>query len=209
MSLDTIVRELDQALRVCTATLPTPTRTNPAGDGADSFDLQQSQRDESIALMRVNHAGEVAAQALYRGQAIGARNTETREFLNSAAQEELDHLNWCDERLRQLGSAPSGLTPLWYMGALGIGCAVGLLGDRLSLGFVEETERQVGEHLEKHQKRLPDADLASQRVVQQMREDEARHGDEASHQGAEELPTWSKGVMRMTAKVMTTLAARI
>jgi ubiquinone biosynthesis monooxygenase Coq7 len=156
--------------------------------------------------MRVNHAGEVAAQALYHGQALVAGEVSVREFLLSAAREEGDHLIWCAERLRALNSRPSLLSPLWYAGAVGIGALAGLLGDRLSLGFVTETERQVEGHIDEHLARLPADDADSRAILEQMKSDEIRHGEQARARGGAELPAPARALMRATAKLMTTSA---
>lgn len=159
--------------------------------------------------MRVNHVGEVCAQALYQSQSLFSRDAALREQLRHAAQEEVDHLAWTRERLDQLGSRPSYLAPLWWAGAFAFGSLAGLAGDRRSLGFVVETERQVEAHLASHLDRLPAADAASRAIVAQMKEDEARHADEALAAGAQELPAPIKGLMRLAAKVMTFTAHRI
>jgi ubiquinone biosynthesis monooxygenase Coq7 len=156
--------------------------------------------------MRVNHAGEIAAQALYRGQALIAKDEAVREFLLNAAREEGDHLSWCEERLRALGSRPSLLNPLWYAGASLIGALAGLAGDRLSLGFVAETERQVEGHLELYLERLPPADSASRAVLEAMKADEVRHGQAALERGGEVLPRPLAALMRMSASLMTRTA---
>jgi ubiquinone biosynthesis monooxygenase Coq7 len=156
--------------------------------------------------MRVNHAGEVAAQALYHGQALVARDPEVRAFMLEAAREEGDHLAWCRERLVALGSRPSLLDPAWYAGSLAIGALAGLAGDALSLGFIRETERQVEGHLEEHLVRLPAADGASRAILEQMRTDEIAHGAHAEGRGAREQPAPLKGLMRLTSKVMTATA---
>jgi ubiquinone biosynthesis monooxygenase Coq7 len=168
--------------------------------------LSEAQRRESAALMRVNHVGEVCAQALYQAQALTARTAELREQMRQAAQEELDHLVWTQQRLTQLQGRPSLLNPLWYAGAFAIGLAAGRAGDAVSLGFVVETERQVEEHLAGHLDRLPVEDTASRAIVEQMREDEARHGMQARAAGAATLPAPVQLVMRAAAKVMTTTA---
>jgi ubiquinone biosynthesis monooxygenase Coq7 len=159
--------------------------------------------------MRVNHVGEVCAQALYQAQALTARTPELREQMRQAAQEELDHLVWTQQRLTQLQDRPSLLNPLWYAGAFAIGLAAGRAGDAVSLGFVVETERQVEEHLASHLDKLPVEDTASRAIVEQMREDEARHGAHARAAGAATLPQPVQMLMRAAAKVMTTTAHRI
>jgi ubiquinone biosynthesis monooxygenase Coq7 len=156
--------------------------------------------------MRVNHAGEVAAQALYHGQALVARSAATRELLLRAAHDETDHLGWCEQRLRELGSGPSLLNPLWYAGSFAIGALAAAFGDRASLGFVAETERQVEGHLDEHLRRLPSADSASQAVVAAMRSDEIAHASAARAAGGSELPDIVRDLMRGTAKLMTRTA---
>ncbi|ORE85212.1 hypothetical protein ATO7_15552 [Oceanococcus atlanticus] len=183
---------------------PTDKASYPARDHDE--DLDARERQHAAGLMRVNHAGEVAAQALYRGQARVARNPDTREHLLDAALEEQAHLDWCTQRLEELGSQPSQLSPLWFAGAYAIGAAAGLAGDRWSLGFVSETERQVEEHLQGHLSQLPEGDKRSRQIVEQMKEDEARHGQQARDAGGRELPPPLRGLMRAAAKVMTTAA---
>lgn len=161
------------------------------------------------ALMRINHVGEICAQALYQGQAITARTDHAREALERAADEETEHLAWTLQRIEELGGRPSLLNPLWYGGALSIGVLAGLAGDRWSLGFVAETERQVEAHLEGHLRQAPANDLRSREILAQMSEDERGHADMARDMGGAELPLPVKGVMRLAARVMTTLAYRI
>lgn len=166
------------------------------------------ERRESANLMRVNHAGEVAAQGLYHGQALTARDADTRRHLLAAAEEEQAHLQWCEQRLGELGDQPSRLRPLWYGGSFAMGAAAGLLGDRWSLGFVAETERQVSEHLTEHLERLPADDLKSRAVLNAMRADEQRHGREAEQRGGAPLPAPVRGLMRQVAKLMKAGAYR-
>ena len=212
-SLDTFISAADRALRALLAPpaagrpVPAPAQT-PARDAqkADSppaARLTDDQERESAALMRVNHAGEVAAQALYHAQAMFARNAETREFMLRAAREETDHLAWCETRLTELGARPSVLNPLWYAGSFGIGALAALLGDRASLGFVAETERQVEGHLKGHLDKLPREDVRSRAIVEAMCHDEAGHGREAMGAGGAELPGPVRELMRRTARVMT------
>ncbi len=164
--------------------------------------LAEDARREAANLMRVNHAGEVAAQGLYHGQALTARNPETRRHMLDAAAEEQNHLEWCETRLQELGDAPSRLRPFWYGASYAMGAAAGLFGDRWSLGFVAETERQVSEHLEEHIRKLPPDDARSREVLQAMRADEQRHGREASLRGGAPLPAPVRGLMRRIASVM-------
>jgi len=171
--------------------------------------LGADERRQAGALMRVNHAGEVCAQALYRGQALVAGRAETRELLRNAAAEEGDHLLWCRRRLLELGSEPSRLGPLWYLGSFCIGMAAGLAGERRSLGFMMETEAQVVRHLRDHLQRLPAADARSRAVLQQMCADEAEHGDTAGAAGAEPPPPPLRRLMWLCSRVMTTTAARL
>lgn len=161
---------------------------------------------QAAALMRVNHVGEVCAQALYTAQALGTRDPALRRHFERAADEETDHLAWTAERLQELGDRPSLLNPLWYAGAFAIGLVAGRLGDRVSLGFVVETERQVEAHLETHMRRLPPGDHASRAIVAQMKDDEAAHAGQALAAGAVELPAPARALMRAAAKVMTTTA---
>ena len=159
--------------------------------------------------MRVDHAGEIAAQALYRGQAFVCRNSALRDALLAAAGEEQDHLAWCEERVRSLGGRTSLLAPFWYAGSFAIGTAAGLAGDETSLGFLAETERQVAEHLDGHLERLPPDDLASRRIVGAMREDEVAHGLAAMRRGGRPLPRPVRAGMRLAAKLMTTTSSRL
>lgn len=163
----------------------------------------------SGALMRVNHVGEICAQALYTGQALATRDPKLRAHFEEASREETDHLAWTSERLAELGARPSLLNPVWYAGAFALGVVAGKIGDRLSLGFVVETEKQVAEHLSSHLHRLPAADHASRAIVAQMRDDELRHAHDAQMAGALPLPAPVRGLMRAAAKVMTTTAHRI
>ena len=205
-ALDRLVAAADNALRTLTcagaASRPCPV---PAADPA-AEDLGPAERRLSGALMRVNHVGEVCTQALYNAQALAARDPELRSRFEQASREETDHLAWMRQRLRELGSRASVLNPLWYAGAFGIGWLAGQTSDRLSLGFVVETERQVERHLQSHLDRLPAADLASQAIVAQMKDDEANHAAMAEEAGAAPLPAPLRIAMRAAAKVMTTTA---
>ena len=183
-------------------------RANPGAAQADVV-LDDAERRHAAGLMRVNHVGEVCAQALYVGQAAVARDARTRDQLLAAAQEETDHLAWCADRLRELDSRPSLLNPLWYAGSYAIGVAAGLRGDGWNLGFVVETERQVEAHLDEHLKRLPPEDLRSRAILATMKEDEARHADHAQAAGARMLPPPIPRVMALASAVMKAIAYRI
>jgi ubiquinone biosynthesis monooxygenase Coq7 len=187
------------------STTPPSSRPYPARGIAENT-LSNEERKLSASLMRVNHAGEVAAQALYQGQALTARDPEMVKLLNAAATEEADHLNWTAQRLEALNSRPSLLSPLWYVGAFAIGAVAGRMGDKVSLGFLAETERQVEQHLADHMGRLPAADEASHAVVRQMKEDELQHMNTALRAGGEDLPAPIQAAMKASSKVMTTVA---
>jgi ubiquinone biosynthesis monooxygenase Coq7 len=202
--MDALLAAADSALRTLFAK-PRAMRACPIVP-ADETHLAPDERKHAAALMRVNHVGEVCAQALYTAQALATSNPELRHHFEKAADEETDHLAWTGERLSELGDRPSLLNPLWYVGAFAIGLVAGRLGDRVSLGFVVETERQVEAHLESHLERLPAHDHASRAIVAQMKEDEATHAATALAAGGIELPPPVKGVMRAAAKVMTTTA---
>lgn len=180
-------------------------RANPA-DQQSEYSLTEPERKHSAGLMRVNHVGEVCAQALYQGQALTAKLPDTREAMQQAAQEEQDHLRWCAERLQELQSHTSYLNPFWYLGAFAMGSIAGICGDKWSLGFVVETERQVVAHLESHQEKLSIHDKKSRAIVDQMALDEAEHAKMAQAAGAAELPAPIKAAMRVAAKIMTTTA---
>lgn len=183
-------------------------RDNPAAAKPDAT-MPADERRHVAGLMRINHAGEIAAQALYHGQALTARNSETRRHLLDAAREERDHLRWCEERLHELNDGPSKLQPLWYAGSFAIGALAGLRGDGWSLGFVQETERQVSDHLDEHLRELPESDRRGRAILEAMRADEQRHGEEAAAAGAKELPMPVRGVMRQVAKLMKLGAYRV
>jgi 3-demethoxyubiquinol 3-hydroxylase len=187
------------------ATTPASSRPYPA-KGIEEANLSDVEKRLSASLMRVNHSGEVAAQALYQGQALTTKTPEMAALLREAAVEEADHLNWTAKRLEALGSRPSVLSPFWYVGGLAIGAIAGRLGDRISLGFLAETERQVEQHLMEHMGRLPANDAASLAVVAQMKEDEAKHMNTALNHGGAELPKPIQMAMRASGKVMTTVA---
>jgi ubiquinone biosynthesis monooxygenase Coq7 len=204
--LDRLIGEFDAALRTVGGV--TPASREYPGTSVEETVIDPRQRREVAALMRVNHAGEIAAQALYQGQALTARTPDVREALNQAASEETDHLVWCAHRIEELGDRVSLLNPLWYAGSFAIGALAGLAGDRVSLGFVAETERQVVEHLESHLERLPGEDRRTRAVIEQMRRDEEHHGAVAKAAGGADLPVFVQRAMRLTAKVMTSTAAR-
>ncbi|GAB4401804.1 MAG: 2-polyprenyl-3-methyl-6-methoxy-1,4-benzoquinone monooxygenase [Rhodoferax sp.] len=205
--IDRLLTTVDSALRTVFAphTAAQPCPTVPG----DATDLTEAERQEAAALMRVNHVGEVCAQALYTAQAFSTRNEALREHFLRAGAEETNHLAWTEQRLRELGGRTSLLNPLWYAGAFGIGLLAGRMGDKVSLGFVVETENQVEAHLNGHLDRLPPADHASRAIVAQMKDDEVRHALNARELGAVPLPMPVRGLMAMAAKVMTTLAHRI
>ena len=197
--MDELIIGFDKAISVFNSGNKRP---NPAVDEPDAR-MQGAERRRSAALMRVNHAGEVAAQALYAGHAIAARDAGIRASMLQAAAEESDHLYWCETRVRELGSHVSYLTPVWYAGSFAIGAVAGLSGDKWNLGFVMETERQVVEHLDKHLELLPEQDQKSRAVLQQMRRDEQQHASVAQAAGAVELPRPLRIMMRCCAKLMT------
>jgi ubiquinone biosynthesis monooxygenase Coq7 len=209
--VDQLLSSATRALAVLHGT-PVPVRAYPADAAtthADDAVMSVAERAESAALMRVNHVGEVCAQALYEAQAIGTRDPQLRRTFLAAAEEELDHLAWTQRRINELGGRTSLLNPLWLAGSFTIGLVAARLGDRTSLGFMAETERQVEAHLQGHLERLPAADLASRRVVEAMRQDEAKHADNASQLGGIELPWPARAAMRMAARVMTRTAHHI
>jgi ubiquinone biosynthesis monooxygenase Coq7 len=207
-ALDQLVAGFDDALRAIAGRPHTTERANPAAN-IEATELSDAKRKHAAGLMRVNHAGEIAAQGLYQGQALTAKLERVRDQMERAALEEEDHLAWCENRLTELGSGPSALAPLWFGGAYAMGALAGAAGDRWSLGFVVETEQQVVEHLESHLDQLPEADQKSRAVVAQMRADEQEHAHLAKRAGAADLPAPIKALMRLTAKVMTTTAYRL
>jgi 3-demethoxyubiquinol 3-hydroxylase len=205
-SLDTLLSTADTALRtLCGAHQALRTAPQEATETV----LNDTERRLSGALMRVNHVGEVCAQALYSAQALSTRDGALKHHFEQAAREETDHLAWTEKRLKELGSRPSWLNPLWYAGAFSIGLIAGRTGRPTSLGFVVETEHQVEQHLEQHLSRLPEQDHASRAIVQQMKEDESRHAERATHAGAATLPWPVRTLMRAAAKVMTSTAHHI
>ncbi len=199
---DRLVMNLDHGVRTVFGKPEVTERPNPA-EGIAEAELTDAEKQLAIRLMRINHAGEVSAQALYQGQAMTARLPEVREKMERAALEENDHLEWCERRVTELGSRTSLLNPLWYGGSLAIGALAGKVGDKWSLGFVAETERQVISHLEEHLEQIPEKDLKSRKILEQMKEDEAHHGNMAVEAGGAELPAPVKGFMQLTSKLMT------
>ncbi|MAR91526.1 MAG: 2-polyprenyl-3-methyl-6-methoxy-1,4-benzoquinone monooxygenase [Pseudomonadota bacterium] len=206
--LDRVIGQADNALRTMGGGHPGTQRPDPAAT-APVPNLDPTQARHVAGLMRVNHTGEVCAQALYQGQAQTARLPRVRRQMAKSAREEEDHLHWCEQRLRELNSHPSVLNPVWYSLSFAIGAGAGMVGDRWSLGFVEETEHQVCAHLQGHMARLPPEDERSRRILQQMHEDEAHHARVAHQAGAHRLPPPVRKFMRAVAKVMTTTAYRI
>jgi ubiquinone biosynthesis monooxygenase Coq7 len=206
--LDRLLVEIERALDTVFVATPAASQPSPSGNAQDG-EMDAAARRHAAGLMRVNHVGEVCAQALYFGQAAVARDETLRAQMLAAAAEETDHLAWCGERLEELDSRPSLLNPLWYGGAYAIGALAGLVGDRLSLGFVVETERQVEAHLGEHLQTLPPGDERSRAIVSRMKDDEARHADNALAAGARLLPPPIPTLMRLASKVMKTVAYRL
>ena len=202
---DQLLGGLDQALRTVFGPPPEAQRPSPAAAMPEA-DLDAAQRELVARLMRINHAGEICAQALYQGQAATAQLPNVRDKMEQAATEENDHLAWTAERLRELGSHTSYLNPLWYAGSFAIGATAGLAGDKWSLGFVAETERQVVKHLDGHLERLAPSDNKSRAILKQMRDDEGRHATVAIESGAAALPEPVRQAMRLMSRVMTTTA---
>ena len=206
--LDLLISAGDEGLRTATGHAPAPSRANPAGELAPA-ELDEEQRRHVAGLMRINHTGEICAQALYAGQAATARSPEVKAEMAHAAEEEIDHLAWCQQRLDELDSQPSVFNPLWYAGSFALGAAAGLAGDGWSLGFLKETENQVEAHLEDHLQRLPDGDARSNAILAQMKEDEAKHAQMAEDSGAYDLPAPVKDAMRVAANFMKAIAYRL
>lgn len=198
---DRCLIQFDLALRTCVPGSSEARRESPAGE-FDEIELSESDRVHAAGLMRINHTGEVCAQALYQGQATTAKLKDVRQSMEQAAEEEIDHLAWCEERLQQLDSQPSLLNPLWYALSYGMGAAAGIAGDKWSLGFVAETEDQVCEHLQEHLEKLPVEDSKSKAILEQMIDDEKQHGDTARSAGGADLPTPVKQAMTAMSKVM-------
>lgn len=205
MMLDELISEFDRGLRSLTG-VTRMSRPVPVPDAPPAAELTPAESTHAAGLMRVNHVGEVCAQALYQAQKLTARSPGIKAMFEEAAREEEDHLAWTAHRLKELDSRPSLLNPLWYAGSLAIGVAAGALGDKVSLGFMAETERQVESHLEGHMSDLPAADTASRAIVEQMRADEVNHGKAAAEAGGIELPLPARMLMRAASKVMTSTA---
>jgi 3-demethoxyubiquinol 3-hydroxylase len=205
--IDDLILGFDRALRTLSGVVASG-RGNPAA-GIPEPELTSEERSHAAGLMRVNHTGEVCAQALYQAQAMVARSGASRSRLAQAAREEEEHLAWTQQRLAELGARPSLVNPLWYAGSFAIGLAVGATGDGTNLGFVVETERQVEEHLSGHMERLPFGDVKSRAIVAAMRDDEVRHGAAAQEAGATDLPWLARALMRATARLMTVTAYRL
>ena len=204
IDMDRLITGFDKGLRTLFA--PAQTLRPVPGDALPDVPLDDAQRRQAASLMRVNHTGEVCAQALYQGQALTARDASARQALEQAAQEETEHLAWTERRIAELGGSKSVLNPLFYAGSFAMGAASGLLGDKWNLGFLAETERQVVRHLESHLERLPADDQKSRAIVEQMRNDEARHATTAINHGGAELPGPVKAAMKASSKVMTETA---
>jgi len=205
--IDRVLEEFQHGLNTCHARPPQHQRPYPARS-AGTVELTDQEQKQAAGLMRVNNAGEVAAQGLYRGQALTARNVKVRGSMAEAAEEENEHLNWCQHRLAELNARRSKLDGLWYWGAFTIGTLAGAVGDKWSLGFVEETEKQVCKHLEKHLSQLPGKDIRSRAILETMQVDERRHAVNAHDAGATELPSPVKKAMTLVSKIMTFSAYR-
>lgn len=207
-AIDHLLTQLDQGLRTVLGNAPSPQRHSPAIDIQDT-ELSDQERKHAIGLMRVNHAGEVCAQALYQGQALTAKLPKVGAQMEHAAEEEIDHLAWCEERIHQLGGHTSALNPIWYAMSFGIGAGAGLISDRLSLGFVAATEDQVCDHLQTHLQDLPANDSKSRAIVEQMLIDEERHAEAALDAGGHRFPPPVKKVMTFVSAAMTRSSYRI
>jgi len=206
--VDRLIIGIDSALRMATRQSVEAQRENPA-DSVPEIVMEEEQRRHAEGLMRINHAGEVCAQALYAGQAATARNPDVQAEMQQAANEEIDHLSWCKERLDELEGKPSMLDPIWYAGSFAIGAAAGLAGDGWSLGFLKETENQVEAHLEGHIEKLPPEDARSRAILDQMKIDEAKHAKMAEDSGAYDLPRPVRRLMKLTAGVMKAVSYRV
>ena len=206
--IDRLIISIDDALRMVTGHAAAAQRENPAGSIPEVM-MDEKNRKHAAGLMRINHAGEICAQALYAGQAATARNPDVQADMQQAASEEIDHLDWCKNRLDELESNPSRLDPLWYAGSFAIGAIAGLAGDGWSLGFLKETENQVEAHLEGHIEKLPPEDARSRAILDQMKIDEAKHAQMAEDSGAYELPEPVRALMKLTASAMKAIAYRV
>ncbi len=202
--IDRLITEFDKAIRTVFASAPT-VRPMP-GTNSPEAEMSADEKRHAAALMRINHCGEICAQALYQGQSLTSRDQETRRALKYAAMEETEHLNWTERRLQELGSRKSLLNPLWYAGSLVMGISAGRCGDKWNLGFLAETERQVEKHLESHLGLLPRQDFRSREIVKQMKADEIGHAQTAINLGARELPPVARYAMRAVSRVMTSVA---
>ncbi|MGB5254251.1 MAG: 2-polyprenyl-3-methyl-6-methoxy-1,4-benzoquinone monooxygenase [Sedimenticolaceae bacterium] len=205
---DRLLMNLDQAVRTLFGRPQVTERTNPA-DSLPEIEMSETQRDHAARLMRINHTGEVCAQGLYQGQALTARDPAVRRSMQRSAAEENDHLDWCERRVEELGGRLSLLNPLWYAGSFAIGSAAGIAGDRWSLGFVAETEKQVEGHLDEHLEQLPPDDRRTRAILEQMKADEIAHGQKAMAHGGVQLPGPIRGLMKLTSKIMTMSVYRI
>lgn len=199
---DRLIEQIDTGVKTLTKGAHQAARAMPKGN-KPTHRYEPKEQQHIAGLMRINHTGEVCAQALYQGQALTAKTAETRAAMQHAADEEIDHLAWCEDRLEELGSRPSIFNPVWYAGSFAIGALAGAIGDKWSLGFVEETEKQVVEHIQSHLDQLPTDDKQTRAILEQMQIDEEEHGDMAHQAGAAELPLPIRGLMKLTSKVMT------
>jgi ubiquinone biosynthesis monooxygenase Coq7 len=207
--IDHLLIGLDRARRAATGEAPPARRPSPSRDVTESAPLDDAERRHAAGLMRINHTGEVCAQALYQGQALTARESAVRSEMQRAAEEELDHLAWCEARVSELGERTSVLNPLFYAASFTLGAIAGAIGDRVSLGFVAATEEQVGKHLQAHLDSLPEQDTRSRRIVEKMLEDETRHRDTALAAGGAEFPRPVKETMTVLSKLMTESTYRV
>ncbi len=205
-TIDNFICHVDRGIRTMFAKPNFKSNPSPADKLDNNEVLDKPKQQLSARLMRVNHAGEIAAQGLYHGQALTAKNEKVKQQMEISAQEEEAHLAWCEKRLTELDHQPSALTPLWYLGSYAIGATTGMLGDKWSLGFISETEKQVVQHIDKHLSRLPEEDKKSKEILLKMREDEERHDKTAQAAGAHALPQVVKSLMNATSKIMTKTA---
>lgn len=206
--LDKLLDQIDSGLRTSFGSAPAPNRVSPA-QAMEEPELTEEQRQQAIGLMRVNHAGEICAQALYQGQALTAKLPHVGEQMRESAAEEIDHLAWCEQRIHQLGGKTSALNPVWYTMSFTLGAGAGLISDKLSLGFVAATEDQVCNHLEKHLQQLPEDDTKSRSIVEQMLVDEAQHAESALAAGGHKFPKPVKALMTLVSSVMTKSSYKI